>query len=360
MGEIVYRLLREDEEPQLLQLLQAAFGRWPTIDVPVAPIEHLRWKLDGAAPEARCHCVAELDGTIIAAHVCVLHRFRSAKGPMVGLRSWDAAVHPDYQGRGLIGELRRFLYDEVVDRADFEVGAFTGSPAMRRILDREGRMMLRPAMETTIAPLTLSGAISTLKLGPRRSPAQLARSTAALARWVQSQARPRTPGLAVRPAECFDQRVVRLVEAASARFDFLLERSPALLNWRYADERGGRFEIRVVEEGEQLAGYAVLRTTGGRAYLADLLALPERPDVVETLARDALLVFRRQRATLVRCLIPSAHPYRRILRSCGFAARRKAKEAYSIIPYRASQDELAFLQAPGLRMHLMLGDSDTI
>lgn len=41
--EPAYRLLREGEEPQLLDLLQAAFGRWPRVDISVQcliPSEH--------------------------------------------------------------------------------------------------------------------------------------------------------------------------------------------------------------------------------------------------------------------------------------------------------------------------------
>jgi hypothetical protein len=59
-------------------------------------------------------------------------------------------------------------------------------------------------------------------------------------------------------------------------------------------------------------------------------------------------------------MIPSEHPYRPVLASCGFVGRRRRKEAFSVIPLSASPEEIAFLQKPGLRVHLMLGDSDTI
>lgn len=350
-----YRLLREGEEPQLLDLLQAAFGCWPTIDVRVPPLDHLRWKLSAAPPQDRYHSVAEIDGRIVAAQLCVLHRFRAAYGPVVALRTWDAAVHPDHQGRGLIGELRRFFRDQARDRAAFETGAFTRSPIMQHVLERDGQVVLGAAMETAIAPLTVRSAFTVLKLRPGRSPAELARSGALFARWVRPQRSRREPGTTVRTVERFDARVGRLVDEASGKFDYLLDRTPAFLDWRYADERAGRFTIRLAEERDRLLGYAVQRETGGRAYVADLLALPGRLDVVETLAHDALAAFRSRGATSVQCLIPSEH-----LASCGFVGRRKRKEAFSVIPLSASPEELAFLQRPGLRVHLMLGDSDTI
>ena len=354
------RFYQEGDEPQLLDLLTRAFGRWPSVEIDVAPIEHLRWKLS-AAPQQDCyHSVAEIDGRIVAAQLCVLHRFRAAYGPVVALRTWDAAVHPGHQGRGLIGELRRFFRDQVRDRAAFETGAFTRNPIMQHVLERDGQVVLGAAMETAIAPLTLASAVSTAKLTPGRAPAELARSAALLARWVRSRRSPREAGTTVRTVERFDERAARLVDEASRAFDYLIDRTPSFLDWRYADQRGGRFTIRLAEERDQLVGYAVLRETGRRAYVADLLALPGRLDVVEDLGRDALAAFRRRGATSVQCLIPSEHPYRPVLASCGFVGRRRRKEAFSVIPLSASPEELAFLQRPGLRLHLMLGDSDTI
>jgi len=360
MSQPTFRLVREGDEANLLALLQAAFGRWPAVDAPVAPIEHLRWKLAAAPPADRYHCVAQVDGRLVAAHLAVLHRFRARYGTAVALRTWDAAVHPDEQGRGLMRELRRFLLEQARPHADFETGAFTRNAAMSRLLDEAGQVPLGARMETAIAPLTLPAAIATLKLSPRRAPAKLVRAAALLARWAQSRPARPVDGFAIRTVQRFDGRIAAFVEEASEPFDLLIERTPEFLRWRYEDERGGRFTIALAEEGDRLLGYAVQRMTRGRAYLADLLALPGRPDAVEALARHAAASFRRQGAATVECLIAADHPYRAILSRCGFVGRRRRKDLFAIVPLRASPGQLAFLQRPGLRLHLMLGDSDTV
>ena len=113
----------------------------------------------------------------------------------------------------------------------------------------------------------------------------------------------------------------------------------------------------VVDRGE-LIGYAVVRTAGDRAYLADLLALPDRRDAVEALARDAVEVARGSGAAVIDCWLPRRHPYRAALQGLGFIDRGDAGVSYH--PVQASDEVLAPLADPGARLHYTLGDTDLV
>lgn len=143
----------------------------------------------------------------------------------------------------------------------------------------------------------------------------------------------------IRDVERFDERVDAFGAEAGGPFEFVLERTQAYVNWRYADPRAGDFAIKLAEEEGQMVGYAVLRKTNGRAQLADMMALPGRDDVVQTLTIAALEHFREAGEPTVQFLMPKNHAYEQTLRSCGFAGKRKRKIPPSFLPMRLSKDE---------------------
>lgn len=66
--------------------------------------------------------------------------------------------------------------------------------------------------------------------------------------------------------------------------------------------------MRVAEEDGRILGYAVLKRDRDLGYIADLLALPNRLDVVRSLVEDALRSFREADVAGVVCWMTSRHP----------------------------------------------------
>ena len=102
----------------------------------------------------------------------------------------------------------------------------------------------------------------------------------------------------------------------------------------------------------------MVRTAGDRAYLADLLALPDRGDVVAALARDAVEIARKNGAAVIDCWLPRRHPYRAALQRLGFLDHSDAGLSYH--PIQASDEDLAPLADPKGRLHYTLGDTDLV
>ncbi len=171
--------------------------------------------------------------------------------------------------------------------------------------------------------------------------------------------RPAKGAWSITTLERFDDRVGKLFEDAAEAFDFLIVREKNYMNWRYCDPAGGRFTVRAAEEQGRLLGFLVFKIGEGEGYVADLLVLPGRIDVVRSLVEDALRIFREAGVELVNCWMISRHPYNRVLRKYGFIDTRK-DVGFKCRPVSLDESELEFLSDEGSRIHLTHGDTDWV
>jgi len=159
--------------------------------------------------------------------------------------------------------------------------------------------------------------------------------------------------------ERFDDRIEELFDEAAKPFDYLIVRGKDYMNWRYCDPAAGSFRIRAAEQHGRLLGYSVFKLAEGEGYIADLLALPGRTDVVRSLIEDALHLFRRAGVERVTCWMISRHPYNGILRRYGFIDSR-SDVGFRRRVVSLDKSELEFLGDAGARIHLTHGDTDWI
>jgi GNAT superfamily N-acetyltransferase len=279
----------------------------------------------------------------------------------------DICVHPDYQGRGVMGALISSGEEGRRSDACYIEGSSHPAVIRGRAAVPEARGEFGDRIERFVAPLTLRSAAGTFRLQPGRSPRKLARSAGRILAWLWRRGR-RTavgaPDISVREVEAFDERTDVLWHEASRQFDFVMVRDQAYLSWRYADKRAGDFTILHAEDekGARLLGYAVYCTdrTGARGYVADLLVVPDRLDVAAALTRDALARLRRAGAEDAELWLPERHPYRAVLEDAGFVLRRRKEvTAYRVTSARF-ETQLACLSEPDVALHFTLGDMDRV
>ncbi len=362
--DLTVRPLRDDDLPAVVALLQATFGVWPKVATSAAPIDHLRWKLGDGRPGHSYHFVAELDGRIVAFQLNHLWRVKVGDRELRVLRGWDSAVHPDCQGRGVMSVMRPAMNPYFDNVSDFFLGG-SDHPAVPRLhlKGNEDRRDFGRRWLVYVQPLTLRSALRTFKVRPNRWPVKLASSFASFARWLRIDAGERpssvTAACDIRTVECFDERIDSFCEESSRQFDFIIVRNKELLNWRYADRRAGDFTLRLATEGERIVGYSALRTLNGVGHVADLLALPGRLDVVESLARDATAQLRGAGVATIECWLFENHPYVATLKSRGFLGRRRRRQlTYEAVAVPVG--EIEFLSDRSTVAHLSLGDLDFV
>lgn len=326
--QVTVRLFRPEDEESLLQLLALAFDGWPHREVAVEPIEYLRWKLSSSEEALASHVVAEAASTIVG---CRIFRFFDVQAAGRGLRAFwafDTSVHPEFRRQRVMTRVRDFGLDLVRGSVDLQLGGHSKNPAIHRLHAVEERYSFANPIEAL-----------------ERQPG------------ATSIARADVPWTITAPAR-FDERIDAFWEAASRQFEFITVRDRQVLNWRYCDVRGGSFQVRVAEQAGRVLAYIVFRKEHAKGYIADLLALPGREDALEALVLEALFHFDAERASAVRCWLPTHHPYREVLAGHGFARRRIEKIRWG--PLRTPASELAMLADPQAAIHLTMGDGDMI
>ena len=95
------RAFEAADEPQVLELLKAAFGAWPGEIERGAPAEFFRWKHMASPFGPSVLMVAETDGEVIGFYAYMAWRFRAQVGVLTTMRGVDLAVHPAHRRRGV-------------------------------------------------------------------------------------------------------------------------------------------------------------------------------------------------------------------------------------------------------------------
>jgi GNAT superfamily N-acetyltransferase len=318
------RYYRDGDEQGILDLLTAAFGRWPAVDIDVPPIDHLRWKLTSDPLALKSHYVAVAnDGRIIGVQIIIVQHLKYGDRMLLADTCTDYAVHPDFQGRGLSREIWNFDPDYFASTFDLII-SISDSPVVLHQVKTIG--WGRPLANTI--------------------------------EWLEYTEPPparATSTVQVATVREFDERIDEFCGAVLAPFELAIARDRSYLNWRYADSRAGRHTICIAEEGGRLVGYAVYAISRSKGFVAELLVLPDRLDVVETLAADAVRYFAEEGVSTVRCWSPQRHPYRDSLLGAGFRVLRPVGQ-FGFGPH--GDVKIPARDDPNAPVHFTVGDTD--
>ena len=356
--EVRFRDFRLGDEEQIVDVLRAGFGSFYASDKPVDECDYITWFAEPHDSHFGRVIVAEVDSRIVSVTAQIRRPVKVGRRLLYGTAGGIATTtHPDFQGRGFNRGLhawRRATVDQpttaTVERSRMAPragrGLLTSSPGMGVHLK-----VLRPWRAATGG----SGARTRKALG-----------YSGLAAWgaLRAALPHRAAELAVRTLPAFDERFELFIEEAGAAWDFIPVRSVEYLNWRFGDPRAGLFTVRAVELDDKLLGYAVLHRIGVRGHIVDVLALPNRLDVVRTLVDDATERLGRAGAAAVECWMLRRHPYAGVLRQSGFVPLPRASSEtdgeISIFGLGMAPEERRLLISREARIHLVRADFDGI
>jgi hypothetical protein len=353
----------DDWLARMTLLLEKSFGKWPLFELSLSPAEYLRWQIEGPAGETSMMTIGEEDSDLVSMNVVLRRSYLLYGQPIEVIDCTNSCVHPDHRGRGIFSARRAFQKSHFGNRFRVEIG-FTQHPAILHHWKSGSQHPPANALQLLARPLKLGTPIIAEygKGGMRR----LVDPMAAFALWGLSRATsclyqrwvPPYQRRSVVVLERFDERADRLFERASTQFDFIQVRNQHHLNWRYCDIRGGGFTVLGIEEGDALLGYLALKISRNRCYIADILSLPQRLDVVCRLLEEAV---QRTKgcAQVMICWLPRHHPYVQLLGGLGFINVRRPI-SIGIRRLALSQLEERVFRDPQGALHLMQGDSDTV
>lgn len=113
--ELFVRPYRDDDEPEVLELLIGSLGEGPAGERSPA---YLRWKHLRNPFGRSFMIVAESEGRIIGFRALMRWRFRVGDRTIEAVRPVDTVTHPDHRGRGVFSMLTRTALDSLRDEVD--------------------------------------------------------------------------------------------------------------------------------------------------------------------------------------------------------------------------------------------------
>jgi ribosomal protein S18 acetylase RimI-like enzyme len=285
---LIFRRAQETDRPALVRLLRDCFNGWHGEDSD----DVWRWKFE-RNPHGKAHVwVADDDGRIAGCYIWNPVHVRLGDQTIGGAQSVDAAVHPDYQGRGLFTDLARTAVEAASEHELAVVFAFPSEGAIR----------------------------GQLKSGFQPGFSIVKTYRPALA-WSRGGRRLR--GLTLTEPEAFDSRFAELSNSRNTRLTVC--RDPEYLQWRYRDCPTERYETIACEEDGHVCGYCVVRVRQGSSgwmapgYIIDLQVLPESINAAAFLVHHALRRLREHGARVVISWARAAGPEQEALTSAGFS-----------------------------------------
>jgi hypothetical protein len=261
MSSFEIRPYRPGDADAVASGFHAAFGAGDPVHHPRTAAE---WRWAYAENPAGMRAWVAVDGTIIAAHFAALPgRTRIDGDERVFAQLVDTWVHPDCESEieeaGLLVELgQAMLAATCGPDKDLVVYGYPTAEAWRI-----GRLHLAFEMVRRQTVLVRDGS--------------------------GSEARAHSTSVSVLPA--FDERVRHLYDRCSKDWRASTVRDERYLNWRVHARPGRPYAVLAVCEGQEIAGYAVVRERdrpiAGAALICDWLVPPERTDVAAALLAAA-------------------------------------------------------------------------
>jgi hypothetical protein len=116
---------------------------------------------------------------------------------------------------------------------------------------------------------------------------------------------------------------------------------------------------------QRVLGYSLLRINRYRdeypiGYIVDLLALPERLDVINALIEDAVIYFDNNDINIIKCLGVKNHTHENILSKYGFVNSRRRLDIFYQFYENITENLKKVEETSEKKIHFIYGDYDAI
>lgn len=322
--EFEVRPYKSGDENQIVNLLKCVFGNWPRFDISCDCVDHWRWKtLEGPLNGSNIY-VAECGSKIIGTETRIILKAKIGKDIEVCEQRADLAVDKEFRGRGVFSKFTDKLCETSCECGVRYSYAIEGSPIAAGKHKKRGTL----APSNNVIKLVFINSVSDF-VKSRSLNHSMVYQTGIHFLKVLNRIKPGRYFLRNKfewktaDSHTFDDRFDNFWSKISEAYDYILVRDQTFLKWRYGDQRGGKYHVKIVQDGSELLGYAVLRVNQHKpnypvGYIVDLLALPDSSGVVESLANASLAFFMNAGVNEVQCWVPRRHPYAGCLRKFGF------------------------------------------
>ncbi len=346
------------DEAGVVQLLQLSFPFWQHHGT----LDYWQSKHRNNPLGQSLVAVAESDNEIIGCDHNVLSKVKIGEGIFRCSYGCDGAVDQDFRRRGIFTSIRRLLS---VLREKQSVQFFytdTINPIVAKVLSRVEERFPHVVQDLC----WMRDVRMHFLLNPHKNAwlMMFGLGAARLLNRVRGSSRSdrRNQDLRIEKIPTFTNRIDEFWDEVSGHYSFITQRSKEWLNWRYCNmtARGLENTISQVEENGKIAGYSVLKIYRDRenyafAEIADLLALPNRPDVADALVIDAIGYCETNGVNICNALVVKGHPYEDILKRRGFVNTRRKRHIFYL--HRGIDEEIQkFMASSPSKVYFSAGD----
>ena len=357
---IIYRGYEKDDEILLVELLDLVFVAGPWKDLKCSHLDHWRWRYSENPLGEPVVSIAELDGKIIG---CSHVMFRELKlGDKIYLQSsgGDAAVHPKFRGQGIYNRLKDQL---VAFEEDLGILYHTALSTNPILMARNIRHNV-PRFPHQFVELVKTSKLKEHLAYTRNTRGKYLIEKIANARFSGNIQVPTSNNVHIVKIHEFDSKFNELWDQVAPGYERIIKKTSEYLNWRYADPRGGRYDVYAAYDDSEVMGFIVLRTRrppfkypkpGG--YVVEIVTRQDDERTAKLLFSHALKTFKENGIDTIRYWGILGNSHSEVLKKMGFARTRDM-----MIVYRKYLPEgLAHLETtPSERIHMVHGDFDHI
>jgi GNAT superfamily N-acetyltransferase len=368
---IVIRGYQEGDWPKILEVLKRVFDGWPQYDTNHTSLDTLEWKF-GREVSKKTLGLAEDKGKIVGTFLTWVNNIKIGETMYQASNGCDVAVHPDYRGYGLFNKVRDFVGER---RAQYDIKVHLGISGNALVIESYKRNTEKYPKTWINFPYQISRMIMITDVDQfmKKNPTDQSLLKGIAYRMIGGSQKlevmltkfKKNPNkIKIEQVEKFNEDIDSFWNRIRDGYDYILERKKDYLNWRYTDPRAGSYRIIQAEEEGKIIGYSVQRINrikrdNPRGYIVELLAEPERMDVVDTLLGDAMNYFQKEGINAVYSSQFDTHPYNKIYKKYGFVTY--AKSSLFLWLLNDLGKDLAILKNAKVNMtHFANGDEDEI
>ena len=311
------RSYREGDEAQIVEVLRKSLPEWAAVK---NPLEYWNWKYKSNPNGFECFTIS-VDDRILGVNHNIEMKIKIGDEVVHAHCATDAAIHPDYRGKGLYTKLR---IEKKLIQSTHKVVTFWSArnPIMIDSSARRGRLTV---------PFKISHMmrIKNIQRHLENNPSNKPWSYPALF-FMRSL---NILGGFIRPVKMDEVQVSRITGFNPEIDDFcdrLHEyyrltrvRDHHYLNWRYCNPEADEVVVLQAQKGQKIVGFCaaeVKLSARGQfeAHILDLLCLPEDLVTPYCLLKELLGILDERDVNDVHLRVTGGHPYRLISKSCGF------------------------------------------
>ena len=370
--ELKYAQYEKGDESEIVDLLSHVFGGWPQFDISCTSLDHWRWKyLDNPVGKQSMVICRDRD-MVVGCLLNVPRAMRLNNRVVIAGDACDAAVHPEYRRRGIYSRMIEMQDKIRLEQGNYITCVLQGNPILVEHAKRVGLSSFPAEIKTLVRVHDFTELIKRKNLDERgffRRPEFLTigfqgMKTVNLLR--HGAAADRVSDASVEKAGRLGENVSTLVESVYRYYNFILDKRPEFLNWRYCDRRGGEYQVDLVLDDGEVKGYCVYRINSLKkdypeGYILDVLVEHGKTEYASLLIGEAARYFDEHQVNSSYCLLSGGHSLERAFRLNGFIDlfRRRSVVLEALDP-RAEDDLDKVRASKAERLEYMFAYTDSI